>query len=95
MAHVNAKVIAEGNVITPEMFKDVTDLGVHCTLGGAIQDRKKSQTFINALINNTIKKTFILRMICIVIISMIRSYLNLYCFSYKYLRSSQVFVCSL
>ncbi len=35
--NVNAKVIAEGNVITPEMFKRVTDLGVHCTVvGGAI-----------------------------------------------------------
>ncbi|MEB7407836.1 N-acetylmannosamine-6-phosphate 2-epimerase [Mammaliicoccus sciuri] len=35
--NVNAKVIAEGNVITPEMFKRVTDLGVHFTVvGGAI-----------------------------------------------------------
>lgn len=34
---VDAKVVAEGNVITPEMLKRVTDLGVHCTVvGGAI-----------------------------------------------------------
>jgi len=34
---VEAKVIAEGNVVTPEMLKRVTDLGVHCTVvGGAI-----------------------------------------------------------
>ncbi|WP_323703352.1 N-acetylmannosamine-6-phosphate 2-epimerase [Mammaliicoccus sp. Dog046] len=34
---VEAKVVAEGNVITPEMLKRVTDLGVHCTVvGGAI-----------------------------------------------------------
>ncbi|WP_214269686.1 N-acetylmannosamine-6-phosphate 2-epimerase [Mammaliicoccus lentus] len=34
---VEAKVIAEGNVVTPEMLKRVMDLGVHCTVvGGAI-----------------------------------------------------------
>lgn len=34
---VEAKVIAEGNVVTPEMLNRVTDLGVHCTVvGGAI-----------------------------------------------------------
>lgn len=34
---VEAKVIAEGNVVTPEMLKRVTDLGVYCTVvGGAI-----------------------------------------------------------
>lgn len=50
LAHVNAKVIAEGNVITPEMFKDVTDLGVHCTVvGGAITRPKEiTKRFINA-----------------------------------------------
>lgn len=35
--NVRAKVIAEGNVVTPEMLKRVTDLGVHSTVvGGAI-----------------------------------------------------------
>ncbi len=28
---VDAKVIAEGNVITPDMYKRVMDLGVHCS----------------------------------------------------------------
>ena len=31
---VDAKVIAEGNVITPEMFETVSNLGVHCTVVG-------------------------------------------------------------
>ncbi len=45
LAHVDAKVIAEGNVVTPEMFKTVTDLGVHCTVvGGAITRPKDYQT---------------------------------------------------
>ncbi|RAA60804.1 N-acetylmannosamine-6-phosphate 2-epimerase, partial [Burkholderia multivorans] len=48
---VNAKVIAEGNVITPEMYKAVSDLGVHCTVvGGAITRPKQiSERFINAV----------------------------------------------
>ena len=36
------EVIAEGNVITPEMYKKVSDLGVHCTVvGGAITRPKQ------------------------------------------------------
>ncbi|KXA46394.1 MULTISPECIES: N-acetylmannosamine-6-phosphate 2-epimerase [Staphylococcus] len=48
---VNAKVIAEGNVITPEMYKEVSDLGVHCTVvGGAITRPKQiTERFINAV----------------------------------------------
>ncbi|MBI5972907.1 N-acetylmannosamine-6-phosphate 2-epimerase [Staphylococcus caledonicus] len=48
---VNAKVIAEGNVITPEMFKQVSDLGVHCTVvGGAITRPKQiTERFIEAI----------------------------------------------
>lgn len=48
---VNAKVIAEGNVITPEMYKAVNDLGVHCTVvGGAITRPKQiTERFINAV----------------------------------------------
>lgn len=48
---VNAKVIAEGNVITPEMYKAVSDLGVHCTVvGGAITRPKQiTERFINAV----------------------------------------------
>ncbi|MHD0396364.1 N-acetylmannosamine-6-phosphate 2-epimerase [Staphylococcus simulans] len=48
---VSAKVIAEGNVITPEMYKAVSDLGVHCTVvGGAITRPKQiTERFINAV----------------------------------------------
>jgi len=48
---VNAKVIAEGNVMTPEMLKQVTDLGVHCTVvGGAITRPKEiTKRFIQAM----------------------------------------------
>ncbi|MDK7925759.1 MAG: N-acetylmannosamine-6-phosphate 2-epimerase [Staphylococcus simulans] len=48
---VNAKVIAEGNVITPEMYKAVSDSGVHCTVvGGAITRPKQiTERFINAV----------------------------------------------
>ena len=48
---VNAKVIAEGNVITPEMYKKVSDLGVHCTVvGGAITRPKQiTERFIEAV----------------------------------------------
>ncbi|MGV3143717.1 N-acetylmannosamine-6-phosphate 2-epimerase [Staphylococcus simulans] len=48
---VNAKVIAEGNVITPEMYKAVSDLSVHCTVvGGAITRPKQiTERFINAV----------------------------------------------
>lgn len=48
---VNAKVIAEGNVITPEMYKAVSDLGVHCTVvGGAITRPKQiTERFINVV----------------------------------------------
>lgn len=51
LAHVDAKVIAEGNVVTPEMFKTVTDLGVHCTVVGGAITRPKDITkrFINVL----------------------------------------------
>lgn len=39
---VDAKVIAEGNVITPDMNKRVMDLGVHCSVvGGAITRPKE------------------------------------------------------
>ncbi|HDI0895850.1 TPA: N-acetylmannosamine-6-phosphate 2-epimerase [Staphylococcus aureus] len=39
---VGAKVIAEGNVITPDMYKRVMDLGVHCSVvGGAITRPKE------------------------------------------------------
>lgn len=48
---VDAKVIAEGNVITPEMFETVSNLGVHCTVvGGAITRPKEiTQRFVSAL----------------------------------------------
>lgn len=48
---MNAKVIAEGNVITPEMYKQVTNLGVHCTVvGGAITRPKQiTERFIQAV----------------------------------------------
>ena len=48
---VDAKVIAEGNVITPEMFETVSNLGVHCTVvGGAITRPKEiTQRFVDAL----------------------------------------------
>ncbi|MDO5660923.1 MAG: N-acetylmannosamine-6-phosphate 2-epimerase, partial [Staphylococcus xylosus] len=51
LAHVDAKVIAEGNVVTPEMFKTVTDLGVHCTVVGGAITRPKDITkrFIDVL----------------------------------------------
>ncbi|MGW7976401.1 N-acetylmannosamine-6-phosphate 2-epimerase [Staphylococcus xylosus] len=51
LAHVDTKVIAEGNVVTPEMLKTVTDLGVHCTVvGGAITRPKEiTKRFIDAL----------------------------------------------
>ncbi|WP_258953778.1 N-acetylmannosamine-6-phosphate 2-epimerase [Staphylococcus caeli] len=51
LAHVNAKVIAEGNVITPEMYKNVTDLGVHCTVVGGAITRPKDITkrFVNVI----------------------------------------------
>ncbi|SGW76275.1 putative N-acetylmannosamine-6-phosphate 2-epimerase [Staphylococcus argenteus] len=39
---VEVKVIAEGNVITPDMYKRVMDLGVHCSVvGGAITRPKE------------------------------------------------------
>ncbi|PNZ31819.1 N-acetylmannosamine-6-phosphate 2-epimerase [Staphylococcus petrasii] len=48
---VNAKVIAEGNVITPEMYKKVSELGVHCTVvGGAITRPKQiTERFVDAI----------------------------------------------
>ena len=53
LSHVHAKVIAEGNVITPEMFKQVTELNVHCTVvGGAITRPKEiTKRFIQAIKN--------------------------------------------
>ncbi|AVL77382.1 N-acetylmannosamine-6-phosphate 2-epimerase [Staphylococcus cohnii] len=53
ISHVHAKVIAEGNVITPEMFKQVTALNVHCTVvGGAITRPKEiTKRFIQAIEN--------------------------------------------
>lgn len=53
ISHVHAKVIAEGNVITPEMFKQVTELNVHCTVvGGAITRPKEiTKRFIQAIEN--------------------------------------------
>lgn len=47
---VNAKVIAEGNVITPEMYQTVSKLGVHCTVvGGAITRPKQiTERFVQA-----------------------------------------------
>ncbi|MCG7338034.1 N-acetylmannosamine-6-phosphate 2-epimerase [Staphylococcus sp. ACRSN] len=54
LAHVNAKVIAEGNVITPEMLKIVNQLGVHCTVVGSAITRPKeiTQRFVKALTND-------------------------------------------
>ncbi len=51
LAHVDAKVIAEGNVITPEMYKSVTELGVHCTVVGGAITRPKDITkrFVNVI----------------------------------------------
>lgn len=51
LAHINTKVIAEGNVITPDMFKTVTELGVHCTVVGGAITRPKDITkrFIDVL----------------------------------------------
>ncbi|MGY3480039.1 N-acetylmannosamine-6-phosphate 2-epimerase [Staphylococcus cohnii] len=53
LSHVHAKVIAEGNVITPEMFRQVTELNVHCTVvGGAITRPKEiTKRFIQAIEN--------------------------------------------
>ncbi|WP_257784505.1 N-acetylmannosamine-6-phosphate 2-epimerase [Staphylococcus carnosus] len=47
---VNAKVIAEGNVITPEMYQTVSNLGVYCTVvGGAITRPKQiTERFVQA-----------------------------------------------
>lgn len=47
---VEAKVIAEGNVITPEMYRTVSNLGVHCTVvGGAITRPKQiTERFVQA-----------------------------------------------
>lgn len=51
LTHVNQKVIAEGNVMTPEMLKTVTDKGVHASVvGGAItRPRDITRRFVNAL----------------------------------------------
>lgn len=48
---VNTKVIAEGNVITPDMYKKVNELGVHCTVvGGAITRPKQiTERFVEAV----------------------------------------------
>ncbi|WP_259340635.1 N-acetylmannosamine-6-phosphate 2-epimerase [Staphylococcus gallinarum] len=51
LSNVNAKVIAEGNVITPEMLQTVERLGVHCTVVGSAITRPKeiTQRFVSAL----------------------------------------------
>lgn len=51
LTHIDSKVIAEGNVITPDMFKIVTELGVHCTVVGGAITRPKDITkrFIDVL----------------------------------------------
>ncbi|WP_274311923.1 N-acetylmannosamine-6-phosphate 2-epimerase [Staphylococcus hyicus] len=51
LKHVNQKVIAEGNVMTPEMLKIVTDKGVYASVvGGAItRPRDITKRFVNAL----------------------------------------------
>ncbi|WP_436951074.1 N-acetylmannosamine-6-phosphate 2-epimerase [Staphylococcus shinii] len=51
LTHIDSKVIAEGNVITPDMFKTVTELGVHCTVVGGAITRPKDITkrFIDVL----------------------------------------------
>lgn len=52
---VNTKVIAEGNVITPDMYKKVSELGVHCTVvGGAITRPKQiTERFVEAVKNHS------------------------------------------
>ena len=52
---VNTKVIAEGNVITPDMYKKVNELGVHCTVvGGAITRPKQiTERFVEAVKNHS------------------------------------------
>ncbi|MGW7899492.1 N-acetylmannosamine-6-phosphate 2-epimerase [Staphylococcus shinii] len=51
LTHIDSKVIAEGNIITPDMFKTVTELGVHCTVVGGAITRPKDITkrFIDVL----------------------------------------------
>lgn len=44
LANVSAKVVAEGNVITPEMFARTQALGAHCTVVGGAITRPKSIT---------------------------------------------------
>ncbi|SUM34932.1 N-acetylmannosamine-6-phosphate 2-epimerase [Staphylococcus gallinarum] len=44
LSNVHAKVIAEGNVITPEMLQIVDRLGVHCTVVGSAITRPKEIT---------------------------------------------------
>lgn len=53
LSNVHAKVIAEGNVITPEMLQIVDRLGVHCTVVGSAITRPKeiTQRFVNVLKN--------------------------------------------
>ncbi len=57
---VDAKVIAEGNVITPDMYKRVMDLGVHCSVvGGAITRPKEITKICSSYgrLNDNDKKT--------------------------------------
>ncbi|MEB5898612.1 N-acetylmannosamine-6-phosphate 2-epimerase [Staphylococcus arlettae] len=51
IANVNTKVVAEGNVVTPDMFARVSKLGTHCTVvGGAITRPKEiTQRFVSAV----------------------------------------------
>ncbi|UXU50335.1 N-acetylmannosamine-6-phosphate 2-epimerase [Staphylococcus arlettae] len=51
IANVNTKVFAEGNVVTPDMFARVSELGTHCTVvGGAITRPKEiTQRFVSAV----------------------------------------------
>src|SRR5699024_1914194 len=57
LTHVNAKVIAEGNVVTPEMFKQVTNLNVHYTVVARTITPPKQTTkrFIQAIEKYTLK----------------------------------------
>ena len=52
---VNTKVIAEGNVITPDMYKKVNELGVHCTVvcGAITRPKQITERFVEAVKNHS------------------------------------------